>query len=128
MKDFAQKNKKASINVHRGNQIDRMPSTALVKPTIACQPKQQPNVVPFAHLGNARRDDYKENVRLKENDTQMISNRHGKGNVLFKDKERKSHQSTHEDPVMRKTTKKFKMRDDRERPVKGKTEWVSVDE
>lgn len=57
----------------------------------------------------------------------MVSNRHGKGNVLFKDKERKSHQSTHEDP-MRKTMKKFKMREDRDRAVKGKTEWVSVDE
>lgn len=57
----------------------------------------------------------------------MASNRHGKGNVLFKDKERKSHQSTHEEP-MRKTMKKFKMREDRDRAVKGKTEWVSVDE
>ena len=29
---------------------------------------------------------------------------------------------------MRKTMKKFKMREDRDRAVKGKTEWVSVDE
>ena len=50
-------------------------------------------------------------MRSKENDTQMVSNRHGKGNVLFKDKERKSHQSTHEDPLMRKTTKKLKIRE-----------------
>lgn len=56
MKDFAQKNKKPSVNLHRVHPIDRMPSTALVKPAIACQPKQQPNVVHFTHLGQPRRD------------------------------------------------------------------------
>lgn len=127
MKEFAQKTKKHSINPHRAQQIDRMPSAALVKAATTCQPKQQPNVVHFTHLAHPRRDEYKENVRLKENEMQMTSNRHGKGNVLLKDKERKSHQSTLEDP-MRKTMKKFKIRDDRDRPVKGKTEWVSVEE
>jgi hypothetical protein len=54
----------------------------------------------------------------------MTSNRN-KVNVLLKD-QRKSHQSTHEDQ-MRKTQKKFRaLREDRQ--VKGKTEWVSVDD
>ena len=62
---------------------------------------------------------------MRENDPIPSNRQIQKFNVLLKD-QRKSHQSAHEEP-MRKTQKKFRAVRE-ERAVKGKTEWVSIDE
>jgi|JI9StandDraft_2_1071091.scaffolds.fasta_scaffold407754_1 hypothetical protein len=62
---------------------------------------------------------------MRENDPIPSNRQIQKFNVLLKD-HRKSHQSAHEEP-MRKTQKKFRAVRE-ERAVKGKTEWVSIDE
>jgi hypothetical protein len=115
MKELAGKNKRPS---------QPFPRTALLpasKPN-PCQPKPQPNIVHFSQYAHprredpVRRDELKEN-RLRENEQQASTR--GKPNVLLKD-QRRSHQSTQEDP-MRRTQKKL-------RPQKGRTEWVAVEE
>jgi hypothetical protein len=78
-----------------------------------CQPKPQPNILHFSQYAHPRRDELKENRLVNE----PAASTRGKPNVLLKD-QRRSHQSTQEDPL-RRTQKKL-------RAQKGRTEWVSV--
>ena len=108
MKEITGKGKRPSQPFPRG--------IILPQKTNPCMPKPQPNIIHFSQYAHPRREDLKEN-RLRENDA--LPSTRAKPNVLLKD-QRRSHQSTQEDP-MRRTQKKV-------RAHKGRTEWVAIDE